>query len=373
MIQIKTRRRDRADARGRAGRRPHAARRCAAAVAPGVTTARARRARRGDDPRRGRASRRSWATTASRAVDLRVGERRDRARHPGDRGAARGRHHLASTAARSSTAGTATRRSPSPVGEVDPELRELLRVSEEAMWRGIAAATRRRPARRHRRTPSRAYVRVRRALRHRRGVRGHGIGTEMHQEPHVPNYGRPGPRPRSCSRAWRSRSSRCSPSGGRHTRCSTTTGPSSPPTAAVRRTSSTPFALTERRPVGAHRPRRRRRAAGSARRRARRPSADRHEPRARRRRCGRATPTATRSPSGCARPTPRAGSRSRSSSERLDAACAARTMGELGAHRDLPTPAGSPGPATRPRWPPGVPTRWSAPTGPRALRTWPKK
>ena len=36
---------------------------------------------------------------------------------------------------------------------------------------------------------------------------GHGIGTEMHQEPHVPNYGEPGRGP-SCRRAWRWPSSR---------------------------------------------------------------------------------------------------------------------------------------------------------------------
>ena len=36
---------------------------------------------------------------------------------------------------------------------------------------------------------------------------GHGIGTEMHLDPHLLNYGRPGRGPGWC-RAWRWRSSR---------------------------------------------------------------------------------------------------------------------------------------------------------------------
>ena len=71
----------------------------AAAVAPGVTTARARRPRRGRDPRRGRRARRSRATSrtldpAVPRVDLRLGQRRDRARHPRPAGAPGRRHHL---------------------------------------------------------------------------------------------------------------------------------------------------------------------------------------------------------------------------------------------------------------------------------------
>ena len=59
---------------------------------------------------------------------------------PGPRGAARGRHHLASTAARSSTAGTATRRSRSRSARCARSCRELIRVTEESLWRGLAAA-----------------------------------------------------------------------------------------------------------------------------------------------------------------------------------------------------------------------------------------
>ena len=40
------------------------------------------------------------------------------------------------------------------------------------------------------------------------GYGGHGIGTEMHQDPHVLNHGRPGQGPAAGARAWRWRSSR---------------------------------------------------------------------------------------------------------------------------------------------------------------------
>jgi methionyl aminopeptidase len=79
------------------------------------------------------------------------------------------------------------------VGEVAPELRELARVTEEAMWRGIAAA---RPGGRvtdisH---AVEAYVRSQpHPVGGNYGIledfTGHGIGTEMHQAPDVPNYG----------------------------------------------------------------------------------------------------------------------------------------------------------------------------------------
>jgi methionyl aminopeptidase len=84
-----------------------------------------------------------------------------------------------------------------PVGEVATELRELMRVCEEALWRGIAAA----------RLGGRlsdighaieSYVR---SEPHPIGGSwgiveeyvGHGIGTEMHQEPQVQNFAPRGP------------------------------------------------------------------------------------------------------------------------------------------------------------------------------------
>jgi methionyl aminopeptidase len=86
------------------------------------------------------------------------------------------------------------------VGDVRPEVLELMRVTEEAMWRGIAAA----------RLGGRVsdisaavegYVR---AQPHPTGgsygileeYTGHGIGTAMHQPPNVPNYGRAGRGPK---------------------------------------------------------------------------------------------------------------------------------------------------------------------------------
>jgi methionyl aminopeptidase len=86
------------------------------------------------------------------------------------------------------------------VGDVRPDVLELMRVTEEAMWRGFAAA----------RLGGRvsdisaaveAYVR---AQAHPTGgaygileeYTGHGIGTAMHQPPNVPNYGRPGRGPK---------------------------------------------------------------------------------------------------------------------------------------------------------------------------------
>ena len=81
------------------------------------------------------------------------------------------------------------------VGEVSDELTELMRVTEEAMWRGIAAA----------RLGGRVTDISHAVERHVRGrgrygiledYTGHGIGSQMHQPPNVPNYGRPGKGPR---------------------------------------------------------------------------------------------------------------------------------------------------------------------------------
>lgn len=82
-----------------------------------------------------------------------------------------------------------------PVGEVAPELTELLRVCEEAMWRGFAAA---RLGGRLSDISHAVESSVRAAGPY--GIVeeyvGHGIGTEMHQDPPVPNYGRPSRGPR---------------------------------------------------------------------------------------------------------------------------------------------------------------------------------
>lgn len=87
-----------------------------------------------------------------------------------------------------------------PVGEVRPELLRMARVAEDAMWAGIAAAARAAISGRGRLTDiSHAIAHeIRKAGRYGivQGYGGHGIGTEMHQDPDVPNVGRPGKGPR---------------------------------------------------------------------------------------------------------------------------------------------------------------------------------
>jgi methionyl aminopeptidase len=89
-----------------------------------------------------------------------------------------------------------------PVGEVPPELLRMVEVAEDAMWAGIAAAARGAASGRGR--LSDVSWAIERAVRMAQGSRygivtgygGHGIGTEMHQDPHVLNHGRPGRGPR---------------------------------------------------------------------------------------------------------------------------------------------------------------------------------
>ena len=82
-----------------------------------------------------------------------------------------------------------------PVGAVPDEVAELLRVCEESMWRGLAAA----------RLGGRVsdisaaveeYVRSQGDYGLVEEYVGHGIGSAMHQPPNVPNFGRPGRGPR---------------------------------------------------------------------------------------------------------------------------------------------------------------------------------
>ena len=78
-----------------------------------------------------------------------------------------------------------------PVGDVAPELVELIEVCEEALWRGIAAA--RRGGRLWDISHAiESFVRSAGRYGLVKEYAGHGIGTEMHQDPIVPNHGRPG-------------------------------------------------------------------------------------------------------------------------------------------------------------------------------------
>jgi methionyl aminopeptidase len=81
------------------------------------------------------------------------------------------------------------------VGEVPPAAKELMRVTEEAMWQGVAAAG----------LGGRvtdishaieSYVRSQGSFGIVEEYVGHGIGSAMHQPPNVPNYGRPGHGPK---------------------------------------------------------------------------------------------------------------------------------------------------------------------------------
>jgi len=87
-----------------------------------------------------------------------------------------------------------------PVGPVRPALTALTRAAEDALWAGIGAAARGVVSGRGRLTDiSRAVeLSIRSSGRYGivDGYGGHGIGTEMHQDPHVLNYGRPGRGPR---------------------------------------------------------------------------------------------------------------------------------------------------------------------------------
>ena len=77
-----------------------------------------------------------------------------------------------------------------PVGEVDAAARGLIETTERAMWAGIAQV------RAGNRLSDIGHAVEQVAAAHGYGVVreyvGHGIGTRMHEEPQVPNYGRPG-------------------------------------------------------------------------------------------------------------------------------------------------------------------------------------
>ena len=77
------------------------------------------------------------------------------------------------------------------VGSVDPADQKMMDVCEESMWRGIAAG----------KNGAKLtdighaieeYINSQGKYGILQEYGGHGIGTEMHQEPHVLNFGRPG-------------------------------------------------------------------------------------------------------------------------------------------------------------------------------------
>jgi methionyl aminopeptidase len=78
-----------------------------------------------------------------------------------------------------------------PVGEIAPELQRLIEICEESMWRGIGAglADGRLSDIGH---AVEAYVRDQGDYGIVEEYVGHGIGTQMHMDPPVPNYGEAG-------------------------------------------------------------------------------------------------------------------------------------------------------------------------------------
>jgi len=81
-----------------------------------------------------------------------------------------------------------------PVGAIPPEVVELLRVTEEALYKGIEQAI----------VGNRLSDISHAIQRHVEAAGfsvvtdfvGHGIGQQLHEEPQIPNYGKPGQGPR---------------------------------------------------------------------------------------------------------------------------------------------------------------------------------
>jgi len=81
-----------------------------------------------------------------------------------------------------------------PVGEIPPLTEKLLRVTEESLYAGISQLVA--GNRLHEVGAAVQTVAEGAGFSVVRGYVGHGIGTQMHEEPQVPNYwpGRPGPK-----------------------------------------------------------------------------------------------------------------------------------------------------------------------------------
>jgi methionyl aminopeptidase len=81
-----------------------------------------------------------------------------------------------------------------PVGEIDSEAESLLRVTEEALYKGIAQV---RPGGRLSDISHAVQTWVEeRGFSVVRDFVGHGIGKNLHEEPQIPNFGKPGFGPR---------------------------------------------------------------------------------------------------------------------------------------------------------------------------------
>ena len=101
----------------------------------------------------------------------------------------RGRHRVARRRRRLSRATSPTAPTTVPVGDIQPEAQRLLDVTQEALDAGIGAAQ----AGNHVGDIGAAVQGVVEAAGFSvvRDLVGHGIGVEFHEEPQVPNYGKP--------------------------------------------------------------------------------------------------------------------------------------------------------------------------------------
>jgi methionyl aminopeptidase len=81
-----------------------------------------------------------------------------------------------------------------PIGKISPLAEELLRITEEALYIGIEHAL-----------PDNRVSDISHAIQTHvesngfsvvRAFVGHGIGRDLHEDPHIPNFGRPGRGPR---------------------------------------------------------------------------------------------------------------------------------------------------------------------------------
>ncbi len=81
-----------------------------------------------------------------------------------------------------------------PVGTISREAADLIRVTEECFWKGFDKAIA------GNRIGDVSYAVMKHAEEHGYGVvrelTGHGIGRHLHEDPDVPNYGKPGHGPR---------------------------------------------------------------------------------------------------------------------------------------------------------------------------------
>lgn len=82
-----------------------------------------------------------------------------------------------------------------PVGNVEAKNLDLIETANEALWRGIAAARVGGSVGDISHAVER-YVKSRGSYGITQGFTGHGIGTELHQAPEVPNFGRRGKGPK---------------------------------------------------------------------------------------------------------------------------------------------------------------------------------